>query len=63
MGFLFENISFPTIILAEWCAHSPFTVPPSPFLPLHDPDLPGHRVDEDTVMRVKDTTTGLEKYE
>ena len=35
----------------------------SPTRDLHDPALPGHRVDEDLVTRVRDPTTGLKKCE
>ena len=42
---------------------SPSTDPPAPFPSPHDPALPGHRVDENLVMRARDPTTGLEKCE
>ena len=43
------NSSFPTTFLPEWFPPSFYKDPPSPFPPLHDPALPGCRVDEDLV--------------
>ena len=47
--FLCANSSFPTTFLPEWFPPSFYKDPPSPFPPLHDPALPGCRVDEDLV--------------
>ena len=50
-GFAYANSSFPTTFLQGMVSqnghHFPSTDPPTPFPSLHDPALPGCRVDED----------------